>query len=115
MCSEGAPLLASHAELWESTGRPETSVFQTLSAGKIGQPAMVGPAAATVDGRVVAVVAVGNLRAVVGGAVATGREGPGAVPEVPGVFCAVVEVVTCAVVVLVVDSGGAPADIPLPR
>ena len=48
-------MLASHAALWESTGRLEMSVFQTLSAGYIGQlgapgtgvPAAAGTAAAT--------------------------------------------------------------------
>jgi len=49
-------MLESHAALWESTGRPEMSVFQTLSEGYIGQlgapgrgvPAAAGLAAATV-------------------------------------------------------------------
>src|SRR5271170_4902703 len=30
-------MLASHAALWESTGSPVMGVFQTLSAGNIGQ------------------------------------------------------------------------------
>ena len=46
-------MLASHAALWESTGRPEMSVFQTLSEGNISQlgapgtgvPAAAGPTA----------------------------------------------------------------------
>ena len=48
-------MLESHAALWGSTGRPEMSVFQTLSEGNIGQfgapgtgvPALAGPMSAT--------------------------------------------------------------------
>ena len=51
------PMLESHAALWESTGRPEMSVFQTLSEGYIAQlgapgtgvPAAAGPAATSVS------------------------------------------------------------------
>src|SRR2546422_10720267 len=39
---------ASHAALWESTGSPETSVFQTLFAGKTWQVVPGGEATASV-------------------------------------------------------------------
>src|SRR5581483_4428783 len=48
MSCDGPPLEAIHAALWESTGSPLMSVFQTLSAGSAGHGPMLGePVAAT--------------------------------------------------------------------
>jgi hypothetical protein len=47
------PLLVIHAPLYESTGRPEISVFHALSAGKTGHPAITGPDPAEAGGPVV--------------------------------------------------------------
>src|SRR5258708_23035519 len=46
MCWPGPPLLAIHAALIGCTGSVEMSVFQTLSAGKVGHDPTVGDATA---------------------------------------------------------------------
>src|SRR5258705_13742005 len=43
---EEAPMKARYASEWASTGAEDTSRFQSLSGGNIGQPASVGPAGA---------------------------------------------------------------------